>query len=148
MAKTETQRRVYLLPNDLVDRIVRYQTERGLKSEVEAVRRLIDEALKMRDDTEDIIERFLRSLHEHRELSEAAKEVLVGHPLVAEMQFHKHMLKFTIKGEGEFRSDYLGNIEFLDQDKLRWVRWNDPEPPTIRPSVAPDDEVFKLDDEN
>jgi hypothetical protein len=125
MAKAEMQRRVYLLPSDLVDRVVRYQTERGMKSEVEAVRRLIDEALKMRDDDEDIMGRFLTALHENRDLNDAAREVLVGHPLVTEIKFHESIIELMIKGFGRFRSDYLGNIEKQDPATSKWSQWLD-----------------------
>lgn len=39
------QRRVYVLPAELVDRIRAYGHETGCRSEVEAARRLLDDAL-------------------------------------------------------------------------------------------------------
>lgn len=82
-----TKRRVYDLPNELVERILEFQKDRGLPSEVEAARRLLDQALKSRDTRESLIGRFLSRLTPGTEPSEAAADVLVGHPLVKGLDF-------------------------------------------------------------
>ena len=48
--KTGSVRKVYMLPEDLVERIAAYQHKTSISSEVEAVRRLLDDGLKHRDD--------------------------------------------------------------------------------------------------
>jgi hypothetical protein len=85
--KEKTQRRVYVLPAELVGRIVAYQNEVGLSSEVEAARRLLDAALKSRDTYSTLIARFRSRLTETRIPAEIAKDVLVGHPLVERISF-------------------------------------------------------------
>lgn len=90
-------RRVYALPVEMVDRITEFQKEKGLASEVEAVRRLLDEALKTRDDLDTIINRLLSKLGQTKIASEAARDVLVGHPLVVSISFEDERVNFTLK---------------------------------------------------
>ena len=85
--KEKTQRRVYVLPSELVERITAFQTRMGLSSEVEAARRLLDEALKHREDAEQIIKNFTQKMKETKILSDIAKDVLVGHPKVSQIHF-------------------------------------------------------------
>jgi hypothetical protein len=94
---SETQRRVYALPIELVERIVEFQKSKGFSSEVEAVRRLLDDALKSRDDLERIVSRFLGKLRHLRIASEVAKDVLVGHPLIESMSFAKDAVSFRMR---------------------------------------------------
>ena len=113
--KEPTQRRVYVLPSELVDRIVEFQTEKGLPSEVEAVRRLLDEALKHRDTESTVIRRFLSRLDNIRITSEVARDVLVGHPLITEVSFGRDNVTFSMKGYGKFR---------IYEDKTVKEDWN------------------------
>lgn len=93
----ENIRRVYALPAEMVDRISMYQREKGFTSEVEAVRRLLDEALKSRDNLDTIINRLLAKLGQIKIASEAARDVLVGHPLVASISFTDSSVEFALK---------------------------------------------------
>lgn len=98
--KEKTQRRVYVLPTDLVERIVAYQNDMGLQSEVEAARRLLDEALKRRDDWRTIARRFLERLKDTRVLPDIAKDVLIGHPMVQQVSWSDTNIVFiTTTGE-------------------------------------------------
>ena len=47
--KDGTERRVYMLPANLLERLRAYQVSQGIGSEAEAARRLLDTALQMRD---------------------------------------------------------------------------------------------------
>lgn len=93
----DPQRRVYALPAEMVDRIVEFQREKGLPSEVEAVRRLLDEALKSRDDVNKVVIRFLARLKVARIASEVAKDVLVGHPLISSIGFDGDRVAFNMR---------------------------------------------------
>jgi hypothetical protein len=95
--KEKTQRRVYVLPAELVERIVAFQNEVGLTSEVEAARRLLDGALKSRDTYSTLIARFRSRLTETRIPAEIAKDVLVGHPLVDRISFRDDHIEFVMK---------------------------------------------------
>lgn len=102
-------RRVYALPVEMVDRITEFQKEKGLASEVEAVRRLLDEALKTRDDLDTIINRLLAKLGQTKIASEAARDVLVGHPLLESMSFPDGAVSFKLKnGQGATVYEYGG----------------------------------------
>lgn len=94
--KDKGQRRVYVLPTELVDRIVDYQQKMGISSEVEAARRLLDEALMRRDNWRSITKRFIEKLKETRVLSDIAKDVLIGHPLVTSVHFEAELVRFNL----------------------------------------------------
>lgn len=107
-----TQRRVYALPTEMVDRIVEFQKEKGFQSEVEAVRRLLDEALKSRDTPTKIINRFLARLEVHRVAAEAARDILIGHPLVEGMRFQRDAVVVNLTGAPEVTIHDDGRVEF------------------------------------
>jgi len=126
-----TQRRVYALPTEMVDRIVAYQKERGLASEVEAVRRLLDDALKSRDNLERIINRYLSRLGQYKVHADAAREVLVGHPLVRSITFNVEdhgtdtgfeYVEFMLKNETGAQISELGWVTLLGEKTKDW-KW-------------------------
>jgi hypothetical protein len=112
--KEKAQRRVYVLPNELVDRIVAYQQEFGIQSEVEAVRKLLDEALKSRDNWRTIARRFKERLSETKVLTDIAKDVLMGHPLVTAIRLHGDSIEFTLKGGEQITIHDIGLVEAVD----------------------------------
>jgi hypothetical protein len=96
--KDKPQRRVYVLPAELVDRIVEFQQKMGIGSEVEAARRLLDEALKHRDDARAITNRFQARLKETKIMSDITRDVLIGHPLLSSVSMDQsNMIKFSLK---------------------------------------------------
>lgn len=121
--KDGSQRRVYSLPTELVDRIVQFQNEKGFSSEVEAVRRLLDEALLHRDDKEAIIRRFVSKLQNVKIPSEVAKDVLVGHPLIKEISFDKDTVSFTIKDGWQVKIDAKGHCYERPSEHAQWEDW-------------------------
>lgn len=112
--KDKAQRRVYVLPNDLVERIVAFQNEMGIASEVEAARRLLDEALMRRDDWRSITRRFIEKLAETRVLSDIAKDVLIGHPLVTSVHFEPYAVRFTLSSGETVEINGLGGVSATD----------------------------------
>jgi len=131
----ENIRRVYALPAEMVERITAFQKEKGLTSEVEAVRRLLDESLKSRDNLETLINRVLAFLGHTRIASEAAKEVLVGHPLVKTVSFGDGYVQFQIKindgsGYGPSAATVYENgaASIDDANGLDWIPKNYNEP--------------------
>ena len=112
--KDKTQRRVYVLPTELVERIVAYQNEMGMQSEVEAARKLLDEALKSRDDWRSIARRFKDKLAETKVLTDIAKDVLMGHPLVTAIRIQGDSIEFSLKGGEDITVHDAGVIEALD----------------------------------
>lgn len=112
----ENIRRVYALPAEMVDRITKFQKDKGLASEVEAVRRLLDEALKSRDDLDTIINRLLSKLGHVRIAAEAARDVLVGHPLVTGMSFGDSYVSFHLKNGGQATVFESGHVSIKDNE--------------------------------
>lgn len=121
--KEPTQRRVYVLPNELVERIIAFQEEKGYSSEVEAARKLLDEALKSRDDEFRIIGRFQARLRDLRMPAEVAKDVLVGHPLIQDIAFGLDHVDFTVKDRGKFRINSKGDVSEFDDNLYSWSEW-------------------------
>lgn len=85
--KEKAQRRVYVLPRELVERIIAYQEELSLPSEVEAVRRLLDGALQSRDTVEKILDKIRDRFLTERDLRTIAAEILTPHQLVKFVSF-------------------------------------------------------------
>jgi hypothetical protein len=137
-AKAGTQRRVYVLPDELVNRILEFQVEKGIPSETEAARRLLDDALKSRDSYRTITQRFLDRLKELRIYSEVAREVLAGHPLVENITFQDDMISFRLKdGMNVTISDFGVRVEDRDGRDIEW-----PEPrPKKKPAADIDDDI-------
>lgn len=109
-----SQRRVYVLPTELVERIVAFQKEMGIPSEVEAARRLLDDALKFRDDWRSLTERFRLKLAELRDISDAARDVLVGHPLVETISFMRRGVSFSLTTGEQTEVDISGEVSAKD----------------------------------
>jgi hypothetical protein len=114
--KEHTQRRVYVLPSELVERILAYQAEMGLQSEVEAARKLLDEALKSRDTWRTIARRFKDRLTETKVLTDIAKDVLIGHPLITAVRFQTDSIEFDLKSGEHITIHDVGIIEAVDRD--------------------------------
>lgn len=93
------QRRVYALSPPLVARIEQFQKRKRLSSETEAVRVLLDKALNDEDDYGDLVERFINDFKETEDLTESAKNILLGHPLVKSVSIpYKWSISFEVKG--------------------------------------------------
>jgi hypothetical protein len=134
--KEKSQRRVYVLPTELVERIVAYQDEHGFQSEVEAVRRLLDEALLRRDDWRSLVRRVYDRQLPNKNLIDIAKDVLVGHPLIRKLEFGPDVVAFTMeagdrvslfsdgsasvrtKNEAEYSVDRLGVVSPKSKDEI------------------------------
>ncbi len=138
-SKEKTQRRVYVLPAELVDRIVAFQKETGLSSEVEAARRLLDDALKSRDSYITLVARFHSRQKETKILSEIAKEVLVGHPLVSSISFRENEITFGMTDGHKVTIDNIGKYEVFDDFSNR-IDFG-PTRPTAKKRVELDDDI-------
>ena len=120
--REKAHRRVYVLPFDLVDRIGEYQKALGLASEVEAVRRLLDDALKRRDDLVDIVGRFIAVLKDTKSLREATRSVIADHPLVKNISFAETGAMVTfILVNGDYADVYdTGKATLFDPNQNTW----------------------------
>ncbi len=113
--ESQTVRKIYVLPRELADRVAAFQKAKKLPSEVEAVRRLLDEALLYRDDHESIITRIRERLKTDGMVTSVAKDILVGHPLMESLRFPSvDTVQFELKDGGEFRVSDDGTAWVLD----------------------------------
>ncbi|WP_172493415.1 hypothetical protein [Gluconobacter oxydans] len=96
--KDGMERKVYLLPKELVDRIKAYQKDFGLPSEVEAARRLLSEALQSRDSMAQILLQVRESFKKFKNIRSVAKEVLIDHINIKNIEFHDDHIFFETKG--------------------------------------------------
>lgn len=89
----------YVLPNELISKIERFKISIGIPSNDEAVRRIIDNFLKQRDDIVDVIENILTKYKLTKSIREAASIVVANHPLVATVSLGYDGVGFTFNDQ-------------------------------------------------
>jgi len=99
-----TERKVYVLPVELSERIKAYQLSQGIASEVEAARRLLDSALQMRDTELDILKKLKSRYEEEKDLRVLARDILTSHVLVTDIYIGDTDITFRL------RSGMFGSI--------------------------------------
>jgi len=100
--KEKTERRVYVLPLEQLERIRAYQTAHGIGSEVEAVRRLLDAALQMRDDIYDVLKTLKSRYSADKDLRILVRDILATHTLVQSVRYEEGAVCFYLtNGMGE-----------------------------------------------
>lgn len=119
MALSElAERRIHVLPKELLERVRRYQQENNIASEVEAVRRLLNEALQNRDNVEDILNQLFSAFENEKDLRILARDILSTHVKIKQVQWGDDFIKFehangkagVITKKGElFHSDSFDN---------------------------------------
>lgn len=109
-------RATYVLPAELIERINQYKNDVGIPSDDEAVRRLIDDALKHRDDLFMITGRLIEKLNSLKSLREAAGFVLANHPLVKSIAFDSGSLSFILDDDYSVDVTPKGVVTIYDKD--------------------------------
>jgi hypothetical protein len=94
-----TERRVYVLPTEQLERIRAYQAADAIASEVEAVRRLLDVSLQLRDTVPDLLKKLESRFASERDLRVLARDILALHPLVVNVNFTDGAVSFGFKGD-------------------------------------------------
>jgi hypothetical protein len=120
--KEGVERKVWLLPTELSERIKAFQSSQGITSEVEAARRLLDAALQLRDTVPDILRKLTDRYAEEKDLRVLARDVMVGHTLVTSVNFDDDGVWF------QFKDDSMGKINregktFLGDTEGHEVNW-------------------------
>lgn len=114
----QTERRIHVLPIELLERIRKYQEDNNISSEVEAVRRLLNEALQSRDTIENILNQLDAAFEKEKDLRILARDILSTHVLVSNINIDENSLCFKLKNgiKGEidrkgqlFKNDDLDN---------------------------------------
>jgi Arc/MetJ-type ribon-helix-helix transcriptional regulator len=84
---SQMERRVYVLPSEMADRIKTYQTANRFLSEVEAVRCLLNMALQTQDTPDDILRQLRARFNATSDIRRAAADVLACHVKVTSILF-------------------------------------------------------------
>ncbi|WP_010508425.1 hypothetical protein [Komagataeibacter europaeus] len=121
--KPTTERRVHVLPVELLERIRTYQTDNNIPSEVEAVRRLLSEALQARDTIDDIMKQVRAYFRQDRDLRAMAKEVLSGHILVNRIVINDTEVDFGLRNgdAGSIKNDGSMKTGTVQDDGHIWL---------------------------
>lgn len=109
--KATTERRIHVLPVELLDRVRSYQTDNGIASEVEAVRRLLSEALQARDTIDDLMKQVRAQFKKDRDFRTLARDVLSGHILVKRIEIFDNDLQFTMKSDDTGKINRRGEMQ-------------------------------------
>nr|USU31061.1 helix-turn-helix domain-containing protein [Methylobacterium sp. OTU13CASTA1] len=129
----------YVLPQELVDRINKYKLAIGVSSDDEAVRRLIDDQLKKRDEIEDIVDRLLKKNKALRSIRESAGFVLANHPLVKSIEFRGSGVIFTTESGLTVEALGWGPVFIKKQDGNPYLYHRDFAPDWLTESNLTDD---------
>ncbi|GCD73996.1 hypothetical protein NBRC3299_0288 [Acetobacter pasteurianus NBRC 3299] len=146
--KDGMERRVYLLPEELVDRIKAYQSANGIPYEVEAVRRLLNDALQSRDTIDNIMRLISDYFKKDSDLRSIASSVLSSHILVTQINISDQSLKFGLRNGDAGEVTRKGNLRVGTINDEGWIHinrdWHDVEPPKSKKTTHPpelDDEI-------
>jgi hypothetical protein len=116
-----TERRVHVLPKELLDRIRAYQSAEGIASEVEAVRRLLNNALQMQDNIRSILKQ-LRDGYEHeRNIRHLANKILSHHALVTSIHYGDNDVTFDMRTDDKGKITRQGVTYIGGPDYDEWT---------------------------
>jgi hypothetical protein len=144
---------VYVLPTEQLERVRAYMAASGITAEVEAVRRLLDVALQLRDTVTDLLRKLKSRFTQERDLRVLARDILTLHPLVVNVHFEDRAVWFAFTDDNYGRIDSSGTTYISgsarDDD---WEVYPRPSPQAVssRGGGAPSWEAPKggdLDDE-
>lgn len=120
----DTERRIHVLPKELLERVRAYQADNGISSEVEAVRRLLDMALQMRDTLDDVLRKLKLKLPEERDLRVLARDILWSHPKITGVRFGDGDLTFDFSDGSSGRIDQNGRL-YIQHSGDSYDNWHD-----------------------
>lgn len=138
--KPTTERRIHVLPVELLDRIRAYQADNNIPSEVEAVRRLLSEALQARDSIDDIMKQVAAQFKIDRDLRNIAKEVLTGHTRVNRLEIEDNCVRFGMRtgDAGSISKDGTMQVGTVDDEGYFRLGENWPRARSWTDSPAPE----------
>lgn len=122
----EAERRVYVLPGDQLKGIRAYQAECGIASEVEAVRRLLNSALQMRDTVKDVMNKLQLRFIQDRDLRIMAKEILIGHIQIKSVEIEDNYLVFSMRNSERGKIDKDGKTWICTDGYDNWIEHYQP----------------------
>lgn len=145
--KDETERRVYVLPADLMVRIRAFQTDQKLSSEVEAVRRLLTDALQSKDSIDNILIAVHSMFEQANNFREIVKRLLSDHILVKRIDIRDKELIFSLRNGDAASIDLEGNMQTGTESDEGYIRMNDSWRPPKASKETKSSGGWDLDDE-
>lgn len=135
--KPATERRIHVLPVDLLERVRAYQAANAIPSEVEAVRRLLSEALQARDTIDDIMKQVQTAFKAERDLRAIARDILSGHILVSRIDISDGNVTFALRNGDAGTIGHNGEMKTGSVDDQGWISTpNIWPPPPVRQTGA------------
>lgn len=126
----DTQRKIYVLPKELADRITKFQRRHGYPSEVEAVRHLLNKALLFSQTPDELMTDVWGYLDDAEDDAKAienmVKDLLMGHPLVSILSIQKNGYFITLENGDEYK---IGKNGGKLKEKIatgEWANWTPP----------------------
>lgn len=103
-------RKVYMLSEDLAARVASYQESEGHKSEVEAVRHLLEQFFRSRESWQDIAREVQARICCADDLKSMSWEYLLSHPLVSSVSLDLNKVGFILVSGEAITIDGGGRI--------------------------------------
>lgn len=126
----DAQRKIYVLPKELVERIVKFQKSHRYPSEVEAVRYLLNKALLFSQTPDELMTDVYFYLDDAEDDAKAienmVKDLLMGHPLVSILSIQKNGYFITLENGDEYKIGKNGGMIELKIGTGEWANWKPP----------------------
>lgn len=134
--RPDTERRIHVLPTDLLDKVRGYQKQQKITSEVEAVRRLLTEALQARETIRDILMNMSVSLKSGFDLRSIAKNILSDHTLVKRIDISEMALAFVLRDGAAGEMNHEGHFQTGNEDDQGYIRLTPWDPYALKKNVV------------
>ena len=123
----DAQRKIYVLPKELVERIVNFQKSHRYPSEVEAVRYLLNKALLFSQTPDELMTDVYFYLDDAagdaKAIEDIVKDVLIGHPLVSILSIQKNGYFITLENGDEYKIGKNRGMIEVKIDTGEWEKW-------------------------
>jgi len=123
----DAQRKIYVLPKELADRIVHFQRGHRYPSEVEAVRYLLNKALLFSQTPDELMTDVYFCLKKAEDDAKAieniVKDLLIGHPLVSILSIQKNGYFITLENEEEYKISRNKPLPMQNKKNGKWSDW-------------------------
>lgn len=123
----DAQRKIYVLPKELIGRIVKFQRKHGYPSEVEAVRYLLNKALLFSQTPDELMtDIWIYSelvAGDAEAIENMVKDLLMGHPLVSILSVQKNGYFITLENGVEYKISKNGGMIEVKIDTGEWAKW-------------------------
>ena len=123
----DAQRKIYVLPKELADRIVKFQRRHRYPSEVEAVRYLLNKALLFSQTPNELMTDVYFCLKKAKDDAKAieniVKDLLMGHPLVSILSIQKNGYFITLENEEEYKISRNKPLPMQNKENGKWSNW-------------------------